>query len=156
MSSDAAEEMVSVYGHARVIQYVEALPHQRNVRNLAGWLRRAIDNCYELDLPPADSRQEADSKDGAGIGEMNENIYNTAQQLSLAQDSLLGGDLVSDGVIGISSEVTGSNCDLYSSLEPLSVASEAFLSALPSTGLADMVPLKIVYQSQSLMTLSRW
>jgi hypothetical protein len=44
---------VSAYGPARVMHYVEALPYQKNLRNPAGWLRRAIENGYELDLPPA-------------------------------------------------------------------------------------------------------
>ncbi|WP_047865692.1 replication initiator protein A [Rubrobacter aplysinae] len=56
MSADTAETMVASYGPGRIMQYVEALPHQRNVRNPAGWLRKAIENGYDLDLPPASSR----------------------------------------------------------------------------------------------------
>lgn len=55
MSRDAAEEIVSVYGSNRAMQYVEALPYQKNVRNPAGWLRKAIAEGYDLDLPPAPS-----------------------------------------------------------------------------------------------------
>ena len=53
MRADTAEHLVSAYGPARVMHYVEALPYQKNLRNPAGWLRRAIENGYELDLPPA-------------------------------------------------------------------------------------------------------
>ncbi len=52
MSRDAAEELVSVHGSSRTMQYVEALPYQKNVRNPAGWLRKAIGEGYDLDLPP--------------------------------------------------------------------------------------------------------
>ncbi|MEW6635713.1 MAG: replication initiator protein A [Actinomycetota bacterium] len=53
MARDAAEEIVASYGTARTMHYVEALPYQKNLRNPAGWLRKAIENGYDLDLPPA-------------------------------------------------------------------------------------------------------
>jgi plasmid replication initiation protein len=53
MQAETAERLVSAYGPARVMQYVEALPYQKNLRNPAGWLRKAIENGYELDMPPA-------------------------------------------------------------------------------------------------------
>jgi hypothetical protein len=53
MGAETAEEVVSRFGTARVMHYVEALPFQKNIRNPAGWLRKAIQNAYELDLPPA-------------------------------------------------------------------------------------------------------
>ncbi len=52
MGTRAAEELVATYGTSRVMRYVEALPYQKNLRNPAGWLRKAIENNYELDLPP--------------------------------------------------------------------------------------------------------
>ena len=52
MAREAAEEIVSVHGSSRAMRYVEALPYQKNVRNPAGWLRRAIHEGYELDAPP--------------------------------------------------------------------------------------------------------
>jgi hypothetical protein len=55
MEAETAEHLVSAYGPARVMHYVEALPYQKNLRNPAGWLRKAIENGYELDLPPADT-----------------------------------------------------------------------------------------------------
>jgi hypothetical protein len=53
MASETAEELVATYGPGRVMHYVEALPNQRNIRNPAGWLRKAIESNYELDMPPA-------------------------------------------------------------------------------------------------------
>ena len=53
MASETAENLVATYGPGRVMHYVEALPNQRNIRNPAGWLRKAIESNYELDMPPA-------------------------------------------------------------------------------------------------------
>lgn len=53
MARETAEELVATHGAARVMHYVEALPHQKNIRNPAGWLRKAIEKNYELDMPPA-------------------------------------------------------------------------------------------------------
>jgi DnaA N-terminal domain len=53
MGAETAEHLVSAYGPARVMHYVEALPYQKNLRNPAGWLRKAIEKGYELDVPPA-------------------------------------------------------------------------------------------------------
>jgi plasmid replication initiation protein len=53
MARETAEELVATHGAARVMHYVEALPHQKNIRNPAGWLKKAIENNYELDMPPA-------------------------------------------------------------------------------------------------------
>ncbi len=53
MARDTAEDLVAAYGTVRVMHYVEALPHQKNIRNPAGWLRKAIENNYDLDMPPA-------------------------------------------------------------------------------------------------------
>ena len=53
MGAETAEHLVSAYGPARVMHYVEALPYQKNLRNPAGWLRKAIEQGYELDVPPA-------------------------------------------------------------------------------------------------------
>ena len=53
MARETAEELVATHGAARVMHYVEALPHQKNIRNPAGWLRKAIENNYDLDMPPA-------------------------------------------------------------------------------------------------------
>jgi hypothetical protein len=51
MGTKVAEELVAAHGASRVMRYVEALPYQKNLRNPAGWLRKAIENNYELDMP---------------------------------------------------------------------------------------------------------
>lgn len=53
MAAETAERMVSDYGPARIMHYIEALPLQKNVRNPAGWLKKAIEQSYELDMPTA-------------------------------------------------------------------------------------------------------
>ena len=50
---DVARDLVARHGPERCLRYAEALPYQKNLRNRAGWLRKAIENGYELDLPPA-------------------------------------------------------------------------------------------------------
>ena len=52
MATETAEKLVEGHGATRVMHYVEALPYQKNLRNPAGWLRRAIESAYELDAPP--------------------------------------------------------------------------------------------------------
>jgi len=56
MATKAAQELVATYGTSQVMRYVESLPYQKNLRNPAGWLRKAIENNYELDMPPVSSR----------------------------------------------------------------------------------------------------
>jgi plasmid replication initiation protein len=46
MGTKVAEELVAMHGASRVMRYVEALPYQKNLRNPAGWLRKAIENNY--------------------------------------------------------------------------------------------------------------
>jgi plasmid replication initiation protein len=53
MARETAEGLVATHGTSRVMHYVEALPHQKNIRNPAGWLKKAIESNYELDRPPA-------------------------------------------------------------------------------------------------------
>jgi hypothetical protein len=53
MSGDVARELVACYGSKHCLKYADALPHQKNLRSPAGWLRRAIEEAYELDLPSA-------------------------------------------------------------------------------------------------------
>jgi len=50
---DVAQDLVARHGPERCLRYAEALPFQKNLRNRAGWLRRAIEDGFELDMPPA-------------------------------------------------------------------------------------------------------
>lgn len=58
VQSDVARQLVFDHGPERCLRYAEALPFRKNVRNPAGWLRKAIQHGYELDVPPA-ARSEA-------------------------------------------------------------------------------------------------
>jgi hypothetical protein len=60
MRGDVARDLVARYGPERCTFYSNALPHQKNLRSPAGWLRRAIEEGYELDAPPT-AKSEASS-----------------------------------------------------------------------------------------------
>jgi hypothetical protein len=48
---DAARQLVAKHGPERCLRYSEAVAFQKNIRNRAGWLRWAIEEAPELDLP---------------------------------------------------------------------------------------------------------
>jgi hypothetical protein len=48
---DAARQLVAKHGPERCLRYSEAVAFQKNIRNRAGWLRWAIEQAPELDLP---------------------------------------------------------------------------------------------------------
>jgi plasmid replication initiation protein len=48
ISGDVARDLVARYGSKHCLKYADALPHQKNLRRPAGWLRRAIEEGYEL------------------------------------------------------------------------------------------------------------
>ena len=64
MRGDVTRDLVARYGPERCTFYANALPHQKNLRSPAGWLRRAIEEGYELDLPPA---TESDSSKDSSL-----------------------------------------------------------------------------------------
>ncbi len=53
LRGDVARDLVAEHGPGQCTRYANALPHQKNVRNPAGWLRRAIEDGYRLDPPPS-------------------------------------------------------------------------------------------------------
>src|SRR5919199_1577687 len=48
LRGDVARDLVARHGSARCLRYTDALDSQRGVRSRAGWLRRAIEQRYEL------------------------------------------------------------------------------------------------------------
>jgi plasmid replication initiation protein len=48
---DAARQLVAKHGPERCLRYSEAVTFQKNIRNRAGWLRWAIEEAPELDIP---------------------------------------------------------------------------------------------------------
>jgi hypothetical protein len=52
LRGDVARDLVAKHGPAHCTRYANALPYQRNLRNPAGWLRKAIEQGYELDAVP--------------------------------------------------------------------------------------------------------
>lgn len=62
---DVAQNLVALHGPERCLRYAEAVPYQKNLRNVAGWLRKAIEHGYELDVPSSDP---GPSTNGASSG----------------------------------------------------------------------------------------
>src|SRR5919199_340435 len=48
LRGDVARDLVARHGSSRCLRYADALDSQRGVRSRAGWLRRAIEQRYEL------------------------------------------------------------------------------------------------------------
>src|ERR671921_436607 len=48
---DVARQLVGKHGPERCLRYSEAVSFQKNIRNRAGWLRWAIEQAPELDIP---------------------------------------------------------------------------------------------------------
>jgi hypothetical protein len=61
LRGDVARDLVAQHGSARCLRYTDALESQRGVRSRAGWLRRAIEQGYELPdtLPLPDTPTDA-------------------------------------------------------------------------------------------------
>ncbi len=51
LRGDVARDLVAKFGPEYCTRYANALPYQKNLRNPAGWLRRAIEEGYELPNP---------------------------------------------------------------------------------------------------------
>lgn len=78
LRGDVAESLLAGHGPERCVRYAEAVAFQRNIRNRAGWLKKAIENGYELDAPPPASQtaappSAASSSPGSG-GEVPETL----------------------------------------------------------------------------------
>ena len=52
LRGDVARDLVAKHGPSQCTRYANALPHQKNLRNPAGWLRRAIEEGYEIEEVP--------------------------------------------------------------------------------------------------------
>jgi hypothetical protein len=61
LRGDVARDLVARHGSTRCLRYTDALDSQRGVRSRAGWLRRAIEQGYELPdmLPLPESAGES-------------------------------------------------------------------------------------------------
>lgn len=66
---DVAQDLVSRHGPERCLRYAEAVPHQKNLRNTGGWLRKAIEYGYELDVPPVVAASSAPTDEAASSPE---------------------------------------------------------------------------------------
>src|SRR5215207_5581030 len=71
LRGDVARDLVAKFGPEHCTRYANALPYQKDLRNPAGWLRRAIEEGYELPDPsqpelPASSEAPPARSDRAG------------------------------------------------------------------------------------------
>src|SRR5215204_6961187 len=62
LRGDVARDLVAKFGPEHCTRYANALPYQKDLRNPAGWLRRAIEEGYELLNP---SQPELPTSSGA-------------------------------------------------------------------------------------------
>jgi hypothetical protein len=62
LRGDVARDLVAKFGPEHCTRYANALPYQKDLRNPAGWLRRAIEEGYEL---PDPSQPELPTSSGA-------------------------------------------------------------------------------------------
>jgi hypothetical protein len=62
LRGDVARDLVAKFGPEHCTRYANALPYQKDLRNPAGWLRRAIEEGYEL---PDTSQSELPTSSGA-------------------------------------------------------------------------------------------
>jgi hypothetical protein len=62
LRGDVARDLVAKFGPEHCTRYANALPYQKDLRNPAGWLRRAIEEGYEL---PDTSQPELPTSSGA-------------------------------------------------------------------------------------------
>jgi hypothetical protein len=83
LRSDAAEDLVYRHGPERCLRYAEAVTFRKNVRNRAGWVRKAIENGYELDVPDAIPDSALGSELDAGVSALVADPSPTDPQMSL-------------------------------------------------------------------------
>lgn len=70
---DVARQLVGKHGPERCLRYSEAVSFQKNIRNRAGWLRWAIEEAPELDIPaPAAAMISTQRTQPAGGASMEE------------------------------------------------------------------------------------
>jgi hypothetical protein len=80
---DAARQLVGKHGPERCLRYSEAVAFQKNIRNRAGWLRWAIEEAPELDIPaPAAAQISTQRLQPAGEANMEEVADTTTEPMS--------------------------------------------------------------------------
>lgn len=110
LREDVAMDLVSTHGPERCLRYAEALPFQRNIRNRAGWLKKAIQNNYELDAPPPAAASIAIGDDRDAIPRLAMGEGDAAASSAPIPDEDPRAREVWDGILGrVDSETEGSN-----------------------------------------------
>jgi plasmid replication initiation protein len=83
LRSDAAADLVYRHGPERCLRYAEAVTFRKNVRNRAGWVRKAVENGYELDVPDAVPGSAADSELAVGVSALVADLSPAEPQMNL-------------------------------------------------------------------------
>ncbi len=80
---DVARQLVGKHGPERCLRYSEAVAFQKNIRNRPGWLRWAIEEAPELDMPaPAAAPISTQSSQPAGDASLEEVADTTTEPVS--------------------------------------------------------------------------
>ena len=69
LRGDIARDLVAKHGPAHCTRYANSLPYQKNLRNPAGWLRKAIEDGYEMDESQAELPFGSSGPRGEVVGE---------------------------------------------------------------------------------------
>jgi Replication initiator protein A len=85
LRGDVARDLVAKFGPEHCTRYANALPYQKALRNPAGWLRRAIEEAYELPHPsqpelPTSSGTPPARSDRTGVSDKKHPTRGTSTQ----------------------------------------------------------------------------
>lgn len=67
VAAPKAEKLVSDNGASHCLRYLDALPHQTNITNPAGWLIRYIENAWPITLPQEAVTTEPELSPNSGV-----------------------------------------------------------------------------------------
>ena len=118
LRADVATDLVYRNGPERCLRYAEAVTFRKNVRNRAGWIRKAIEHGYELDVPDAVSGRPVDSVIGVEAFTADSSTSPAEPQMSLVWGA---GD-----PDGSREEASGNEDNLRELLQPDPSAEEAW------------------------------
>jgi hypothetical protein len=127
MRADTARDLVSRYGPERCQRYADAAPFQKNLRNRPGWLKKAVENGYELDQPPAQSYTKLHNTPGEEI--RSPHGKNGGGQLPLGAAVAEGEDVTAEGTVGVVVEDAGAAAAWGRLLDRLCSETEASYAA---------------------------
>ena len=89
LRGDVARDLVARHGSQRCLHYADALIYQRGIRSRAGWLRRAIEDGYELpETLPLPEAPAEDHSPSPPLSDKERRLIPPAEDAQDASDSL--------------------------------------------------------------------